>query len=77
MLSLSSADALQMSAAVVWSASPTLVLGLFVRGSEQLGPLDIDILCKSMAAEEDIFNLSSLAGIDAGLYCHERINGLF
>lgn len=29
-----------------------------MRGTETLCPLDIDILCKSMAAETDIINLS-------------------
>lgn len=51
-----------MSAAGVWNMSPSLSLGLFMRGSEPFGPLGIDILRKSMAAEADIINLSRLPG---------------
>lgn len=57
---------------------PVVVFGVFIRGSEpRPGPLGIDILCKSMAAEADFINLSMLHGIDAGLCCHTRWNEPF
>lgn len=74
MLFLSFVDAVQMSAAGVWNVRPSLSLVCLCVGvSRRLpGPLDIDILCKSMAAKADIISLSVLLRIDAGLLSHKK-----
>lgn len=46
-------------------------------GREPLGPLDIDILCKSVAAEADIISPSVLLSTDSGLLRHTRSNRPF
>lgn len=51
---------------------PIVVFGSVYAG--ELGPLGIDILCKSMAAEADIINMSVLPGINARLCCYTRRN---
>lgn len=59
-LFLSSVDAVQMSAAgVCVCVSPLLSLVCLCGAVSQLCPLDIDIMCKSMAAETDMINLSA------------------
>lgn len=49
-----------MSAAGVWNVRPIVVFGLFMWGSQWPGLRDIDILCKIMAAEAHIINMSML-----------------